>query len=99
MGRKVSFGGCRMPPGIVVSSVVGTWYADLLALKHESRSSDIAGMWKNPVAHFQASLVKPRQAGAQTVRNEKQAMKTLDTTQKYLIFLLSRFRTRMSASE
>ena len=40
--------------------------------------SDIAGMWKNPVAHFQASLVKSRQAGAQTVRNEKQAFKTFE---------------------
>ena len=35
--------------------------------------SDIAGMWKNPVANFQASHVKLRQAGAQTGRNEKQA--------------------------
>ena len=26
-------------------------------------SSDIAWTWKNPVAHFQASLVKPQQAG------------------------------------
>ena len=35
---------------------------------------DIAGMWKNAVSHFQASNVKPRQAGAQIGQNEKQAL-------------------------
>ena len=76
-------------------------YPDILALKHESRKfrycRDGRKSRIQSLAHFQASLVKPRQAGAQTVRNKKQAVKTFDTTQKYLIFLLSCFRTRMSA--
>ena len=45
-----------------------------LLLDARVERSDIAGMWKNPVAHFQTSLVKLRQAGAQTGPNEKQAL-------------------------
>ena len=51
---------------------------DILALKHESRKfryyRDGRKSCIQSLTHFQASLVMPRQAGAQTDWNEKQAL-------------------------
>ena len=67
-------------------------------------SSDIAGMEEN-CASSRSLIFKPvlssrgRQEGDQTGQSKKQAVNTFDTTQKYLIFLLSCFRAWMSDTD
>ena len=71
-------------------------YPVILALKHEL--SDIAGMYKNftlLVSHFQASIWALNRRRGEAHKPDRKVVLTFNTSQQYLIILLTWFRARM----
>ena len=75
----------------------GNWQPDILALKHESRKFRYYRDVEKSSRSFSSQSCQAVASRSPNRLEQKTSILNFRTTQKYLIFLLSCFRTRMSA--